>query len=572
MSSTFSQSSALVLHPKAHHTLHHQKLRTRRDAGFGTIMSIAALFGLVLWSTIAEAKTRVSVDEEKDLTVVLKIEADTAPTFQIFDDGMLDNGDVSFVVQLPKTTLKTEAMTSPKGASLLTGGKIEGGAKESTVALHFISLVDYQAKVKGNTLIVRFKSMLGKSEILALATTRRAKRAKERAKGKEEIRLAALAKKDASQAKQRQKAFEEKRKEEARLAATAILKKQEEQRLLAVKEKAEAQKIADAKKAAEEQRRKKAEEEKQRLALAKRAEQERLAAVAKKAAAEKLRLQKAAETEKQRVALAKKIEQERLVAEQKEKELAVRRRKEAEVAEREKQKAALAKEKERREAEEKRISLEKERVRKQKAEKEKLRRQQEEMIQRVREKQAKAEQERERQREYQRREAEAARQKIQKKELEVAPVRRSSAFGGDVKDLRASPALYIRTEGPRKNESGFGGDDDRDESGRSALALITVKRDSRGHARVGIRVDGGARYSIQRRGETELVVTLFDTRAENLQVRRILDARRLRTSILRVLPHVEEDSRHRVELVIELRKDVPTSVSEDAQMLWVHVG
>ena len=43
------------------------------------------------------------------------------------------------------------------------------------------------------------------------------------------------------------------------------------------------------------------------------------------------------------------------------------------------------------------------------------------------------------------------------------------------------------------------------------------------------------------------MLTLFDTRAGNLDVRRILDARALDGEVLRILPHVEEDARHRVQ-------------------------
>ena len=131
---------------------------------------------------------------------------------------------------------------------------------------------------------------------------------------------------------------------------------------------------------------------------------------------------------------------------------------------------------------------------------------------------------------------------------------------------------FVRTQGPRADESGFGGGDTYDERGRSALSLITVQRNTKKRSRVGITVEGGARYSIRRRSDDELVLTLFDTRAVNLQVRRILDARRLKTSVLRVLPHVEEDARHRVELVIETRKGAPTSVTEEEDTLWIHIG
>jgi hypothetical protein len=55
-------------------------------------------------------------------------------------------------------------------------------------------------------------------------------------------------------------------------------------------------------------------------------------------------------------------------------------------------------------------------------------------------------------------------------------------------------------------------------------------------------------------------------------VRRILDARDLDASVLRVLPAVQEGRNNRVELTIELRDPSAVKVGADESMLWLHVG
>lgn len=148
--------------------------------------------------------------------------------------------------------------------------------------------------------------------------------------------------------------------------------------------------------------------------------------------------------------------------------------------------------------------------------------------------------------------------------ISVASAQRdgSYGFGGRSVDLDK------RNRYRRADKAGY----DLDEPGRGQLSHITVRRGDRGASEVGVRVDGGASYSIARRSDNELVLTLYDTRAANLDVRRILDARDLGSSVLRVLPRVREGSQNRVELTIELRDDAPVRVGSDESMLWLHVG
>ena len=115
-------------------------------------------------------------------------------------------------------------------------------------------------------------------------------------------------------------------------------------------------------------------------------------------------------------------------------------------------------------------------------------------------------------------------------------------------------------------------DDDLDESaGRSVLSQVLVQRTAEG-ARVGVHVDGGARYQVSRRGKDQIVLTLFDTRVEGLDVRRTLDARSLGTSVLRVMPTVEEDRRYRVQLVVETKGQAPVKIDQDGQVLWLGIA
>ena len=147
--------------------------------------------------------------------------------------------------------------------------------------------------------------------------------------------------------------------------------------------------------------------------------------------------------------------------------------------------------------------------------------------------------------------------------------------GGRTVEFSRDGNHYQRVNLPNTKGDEWGGDDDDsndiDEGeGRSVLSQVMVQRSAAG-ARVGVRVDGGARYHVSRRGRDHLVLTLVDTRAENLDVRRVLDARALGSAVLRVMPTVEEDSRFRIELVVETRGQAPVRIEQDGQMLWLEV-
>lgn len=100
------------------------------------------------------------------------------------------------------------------------------------------------------------------------------------------------------------------------------------------------------------------------------------------------------------------------------------------------------------------------------------------------------------------------------------------------------------------------------------LSYIAVEAVGPAQGRLGVHVDGGADYTIRRTSGGELELTLYDTRAANLDVRRVLDARALDGRVRRVLPSVEE-YRQRVVLTVELREPSRVDVTEADGMLWL---
>ena len=117
----------------------------------------------------------------------------------------------------------------------------------------------------------------------------------------------------------------------------------------------------------------------------------------------------------------------------------------------------------------------------------------------------------------------------------------------------------------------FGGDIDLKpkEPGRGILNRLMVVRNKHDTgSSVGLRIDGGARFAISRQSPTSYVIQLFDTRAGNLKVRPS-DASDINTNVLRLLPHVEEDQRHRISLRIELRKPTRLQTTQDGTLLWL---
>lgn len=150
--------------------------------------------------------------------------------------------------------------------------------------------------------------------------------------------------------------------------------------------------------------------------------------------------------------------------------------------------------------------------------------------------------------------------------FEMASAEPANVYGFGGKSIDITPS----SSGPNRYEPSDGFDDDGE--GEGLLSHVTVQRGHGAASRVGVRVDGGARYAVERVSQREVVLTLFGTRAANLDVRRILDARDLGTSVLRVLPRVHEAGESRIELTIELREPAPIRVAQDDAMLWLHVG
>ena len=147
------------------------------------------------------------------------------------------------------------------------------------------------------------------------------------------------------------------------------------------------------------------------------------------------------------------------------------------------------------------------------------------------------------------------------------------SFGGGRSIDITPPSHYQRMDLPAADADEFGGNDEDSEidesAGRGVLSFVAVQKRSDG-VRVGVTVRGGGKYNVVKRGRY-IVLTLFDTRAGGLDVRRTLDVRSLGTSVLRVLPTVEEDTRYRMELSIELSQPAAARVKVEDEILWIYV-
>ena len=145
----------------------------------------------------------------------------------------------------------------------------------------------------------------------------------------------------------------------------------------------------------------------------------------------------------------------------------------------------------------------------------------------------------------------------------AANVSRGTGFGGP--QPQARPAAMPTTNG-RLFEFGQG-----NRLG-GALHHLSVKRQGLFSSRVGLQIQGKIRYSVERSREREVVLTLHDTYAANLAVRRILDTRDLGTNVLRILPRVVESDENKVVLTIELRQAAAVSASSESGILWLQFG
>ncbi len=131
---------------------------------------------------------------------------------------------------------------------------------------------------------------------------------------------------------------------------------------------------------------------------------------------------------------------------------------------------------------------------------------------------------------------------------------------------------YWQIPAEKIDRTKFGGDGEvrTKEPGRGVLnRLMVVRNKGNTGSKVGLRIDGGARFTITQQSPTSYLVKLFDTRAGNLKVRRILDASDINTTVLRLLPHVEEEQHHRISLRIELRKPTRIQTAQDGTLLWL---
>jgi hypothetical protein len=448
--------------------------RVRSDLGPAGTLVAAAIVALFFVDAVRAAPVRLAVKETPAHEVTLTVEADAAPTFQVYRGNATADGQ-QWVVELPGAAI-TDGVLALDGTMLLVDAVSEAPRRgPARVVLTFADDVDFDAATKKGTLAVRFHHVGDEATLKAAHSAR----------------LARLTQAD-ERRRQEDAERERRAKLEAEKAAAA-----ERERL--AKLEAERRAKLEAEKAAAAERERLAKLEAERLA---KLEAERLA---------KLEAEKAAAAERARLA---KLEAEKAAA-----------------AER----ARLAK-------------LEAERV--------------------------------------------AAARGSRPADDDVGfggrpmtaapPITRSTStagaegFGGGRAVEFSRAARYERVALPRDGDVyGFEGDGDEDDiderEGRSVLSQVTVQRTSSG-ARLGVLVDGGARYHVGRRGRDRLVLTLLDTRARTLDVRRTLDARAVGGPIVRVAPSVDEDRRFRIELAIDTRGPAPVRIQQDGQILWLEVG
>ncbi len=110
------------------------------------------------------------------------------------------------------------------------------------------------------------------------------------------------------------------------------------------------------------------------------------------------------------------------------------------------------------------------------------------------------------------------------------------------------------------------------ESGHSALQLLRVLPvNSKSRAtKVGLELSSQADYELGFAHDGSIVLTLHETKAANLGVRRILDARRLRTMVKRVIPIVDDQAKT-IQVVIEVQPNTSHHIEEHDNVLWVEL-
>ena len=492
----------------------------RSDLGPGGFLIAAAIMALFFADAVSAAPLRLAVREAPSHEVTLTVEADTAPTFQVYRGTSTSEGQ-QWVVELPGAAITDGSL--PIGTAMLLVDAMSEVPRRGPgrVVLTFADDVDFDATTKKGTLSVRFHHIGDKVTLKALHAARVARIEQARS---EERRLKAI--EAEQQATERERIAKEEAEQKAKIEAELRAAAAERERLVRIE--------------ADQKARREAEQ---------RAENERLAKVeAERKAAENERL---ARVEAERKAKIEADQEARRAAER------------------------LARidveQKARREAEQK---AENERLAKIEIEAERARAAKIEAGKAVALAQATS--------------ARAGEDDVgfggkpgaTPLRLARATPSREQGFGGG-RTVELSPGVRYERVALPKDDDGYGFDDGNDDGdddgaideaeGRSVLSQVTVQRTS-GGARVGVRVDGGARYHVARRGRDQLVLTLLDTRARHLDVRRTLDARALGGPITRVSPSVDEDRRFRVELVVDTRGPAPTRIQPDGAMLWIEVG
>jgi hypothetical protein len=160
----------------------------RSDLGPGGFLIAAAIMALFFADAVSAAPLRLAVREAPSHEVTLTVEADTAPTFQVYRGTSTSEGQ-QWVVELPGAAITDGSL--PIGTAMLLVDAMSEVPRRGPgrVVLTFADDVDFDATTKKGTLSVRFHHIGDKVTLKALHAARVARIEQARS---EERRLKAI--------------------------------------------------------------------------------------------------------------------------------------------------------------------------------------------------------------------------------------------------------------------------------------------------------------------------------------------------------------------------------------------
>jgi len=146
----------------------------RSDLGPGGFVIAATIVALFFVDAVRAAPLRLAVKEAASHEVTLTVEADAAPTFQVYRGGSTAEGQ-QWVVELPGAAIADASL--PIGTTMLLVGAVSEGPRRGPgrVVLTFADDVDFDAATKKGTLAVRFHHVGDKATLKAAHAARLAR-------------------------------------------------------------------------------------------------------------------------------------------------------------------------------------------------------------------------------------------------------------------------------------------------------------------------------------------------------------------------------------------------------------